>query len=270
MSQFSQTFINNVSFKNIFGKVHTATSNEWYDEHLTCSHKMSPALIMSQSIPDTPPTDYTTATTYNMIIHTGTFEAAVGPEGGRFYLVKDQADSTGRTWCVVHSGSWKASFNSTGSDRDLIYTNIVAPWHATCSFASSSAYLPTVYACTGSGNPPGSITEISASNVLNWVFYPEAGILKFENPTVEMEFTDFVNFEDNIYSSQVTNYTDNGYSILSDTRTTTNHIMTLGGTWLSGSTELPLSYLTGLSTGSCVAIDCWIYTGGYVNAVSQF
>ena len=267
-----------IAFKQAMGRVHTSSGREWSSESLTCSFKMAPLRIMSSSVPPTPPTTYTGATANRMIIHTGTFQAAVGPQGGRIYCVYDAADTTGKTWVAVHSGTIATlaaqarPFNSTGSDKDFILTDFIAPWHVTGSANAYDSYQVRVYACTGSGNPPQSISEVSASNVLGWVFYYDAGVLKFTNPTLTFPFTSFVTFENNLDS--LSDYTNWGFDIITDTRTTTEHTVVMAGTWLSGSVKHKLYDMVTnarsvCTTGSCFAIDTYRYTGGYCDHLSQ-
>jgi hypothetical protein len=267
----------NMSFKrSMFGKVHKNELTEWNNEFLTCSMKVSAVRVMSQSIPATPPATVATAIANSIIIHTGSYQAAVTPEGGRIYCIMDSADSSGKTWVAVHSGtvatlaSQARPFSSTGSDKNFILTDFIAPWHVTGSDTGYNAYQIKVFACTGSGNPPASVTEVSASSKLGWVFYYDAGVLKFTNPTLTFPFTGFVNFEDNVDS--LSSYTDDGWSILLQTKTTTEHNIVLGGAWISGSGagevqhklwDMAANARWVATTGSCFAVDTYRYVGAY-------
>lgn len=268
--------------KSLFGKVNS-TANEWNSEYLTSSFRTSQFKIMSGAIPATPPTTVGQATAYEMMIQTGsTVRTDAPPDGcGRVYCLKDANDTTGRTWVTVTTGAFNAVssrgtlFNSTGSDKDFILADWVAPWHVTGSSTTYASYQPRVYACwrtsgTNGGSVdsgPDTITEISASNKLGWVFYPEAGVLKFTNPTMTFSFENFNTFEENVESLSA--YTDAGWSILSQTKTTTEHVIILGAGWASGSlaspTWRPLSDIitahTGATTASCIAVEGYRYIG---------
>lgn len=263
------------SFKKLFGKVHTSTESEWYGEYLTCSHKVSPRMLMTSSLPGTPPTLVGQATAYAMLIQTGSNSAADLPAagGGRVYCVKDAADTTGRTWVTVLTGainylsSQNRYFNSTGSDKDFVINDWVAPWHVTGSALNAAAYQPRVYAITQVGDPPASIIEISASNFVSWMFYPEAGVLKFADPHYTFSFSGFNTFEENLAS--LSSYTDSGYTVESETKTTTDHTIVLAGAWTSGSTSVHVADIvsanTGALTSSCFAVEGYRYRGGYGN-----
>ena len=268
--------------KSLFGKVHS-TANEWASEHLTSSFKTVQYNIMSGCLPSTPPALVGTAAACNMLIQTGSTVAADAPElgCGRIYCLMDANDTSGKTWVTVltgamhHISSEGRSFNSTGSDTDFILADWVAPWHVTGSIAETSLYQPKVYAVwTTDGSTGGSIasgpdtiTEISASSKLGWVFYPEAGVLKFTNTLMTFSFENFNTFEENVESLSA--YTDAGWSILSQTKTTTEHVIVLGAGWASGSlaspTVMPLSEIitahTGATTASCIAVEGYRYIG---------
>lgn len=274
----------NHAFKKSLGKVHS-TINEWASEYLTSSFRTNQYKIMSGVLPGNPGelTSVAVATAYGVMIHTGSTVVADLPAGGggRVYCLMDENDSTGRTWVTVTTGAFDAVssrgtlFNSTGSDKDFILADWIAPWHVTGSSTTYSSYQPRVYAVwTTAGSTGGSlasgpdtITEISASSILGWVFYPEAGVLKFTNPTMTFSFENFITFEENL--ATLSNYTDNGWTVLSQTKTTTEHIVVLGAGWASGSlaspTWRPLSDIitahTGATSASCIAIEGYRYTG---------
>lgn len=271
--------------KAIFGKVAAGDNTAWSSENLTCSFKTSPLRIMSASLPGTPPTMVGQALAYNMLIQTGSTVAADLPAtgGGRIYCVRDANDTSGTTWVTVLTSSIHylqsqgRNFNSTGSDKDFVLTDWVAPWHVTGSSTGATSYQPKVYACwrsTGANggsitSGPDTITEISASNKLSWIFYPDAGVLKFNNVTQDFTFTNFTTFEENV--AALSDYTDAGWRILSQTKTTTEHTITLGGGWASGSLASPtwrafsdlVTANTGAITSSCIAIEGYRYTGPY-------
>lgn len=271
------------SFKKIMGKVHTKTTNEWSSEHLTSSFRYAAVKIISKSLPSTPPATVAAATTFGMLIQTGsTVVSDLPPDGGgRVYCVKDAADSSGTTWVTVLTGaiaylsSQGRHFNSTGSDKDFIIADWVAPWHTAGSSTTTTAYEPKVYAvwktAGSSGGSiaagPDTITEISSSNKAAWIFNYDAGVLKFVNPTLAFTFTNFLTFEENV--AALSSYTDAGWKILSQTKTTTEHVITIGGGWASGSlvspTWKPLSDIitanTGALTSSCFAVSGYRYIG---------
>jgi hypothetical protein len=271
--------------KAVTGRVHSQESGNWGSEYLTCSFKASPLRLMSASLPGTPPTITGQATTYGMLIQTGSTVVSDMPlqGGGRVYCVKDANDASGNTWVTVLTSSIHylqaqgRSFNSTGSDKDFVLTDWIAPWHVTGSALMARAYQPKVFACwrtsgsqaTSIAGGPDTITEISASNKLGWIFYPDAGVLKFHNGTQDFTFTNFTTYEENVAS--LSDYTDAGWHILSQTKTTTEHTITLGGAWASGSLASPtwraftdiVTACTGAITSSCVAVEGYRYIGAY-------
>jgi hypothetical protein len=262
------------TFKKVtFGKAHSSTATEWYSENLTSSFKISAQKIMSGVLPGTPPTTVGQATAYSMRIQTGSTVAADLPldGGGRVYCMLDSADTTGKTWVTVLTGAFNVvssrgtQFCSTGSDKDFILTDWIAPWHVT---GSGTAYQARVYACSGLGSVaagPATISEISSSNRLAWTFDYEAGVVHFTNPVLTFSFQNFNTYEENI--AALASYTTDtaGWSVLSQTKTTTEHIIVIGAGWLSGSTVHPLSEIitahTGATTASCIAVEGYRYVG---------
>jgi hypothetical protein len=210
-----------------------------------------------------------------MSIHTGSTLVADNPgPGGRIYCMMDSADTTGKTWVTVLTGAFSTisargtRFCSTGSDKNFVLTDWIAPWHVTSSSptATGAAYQIRVYACYGIGSVaagPATISEISSSNKLAWTFDYDGGVVKFSNPTLTFSFNNFEEYQDNLDS--LSSYTDNGWSILSQDRSTTEHTVVIGGGWLSGSTVRPLSDIisahTGSTTGSCVCVEGYRYIG---------
>jgi hypothetical protein len=255
--------------KVVFGKVHSSDGTEWYSENLTSSFKISALKIMSGAIPQTAPITVAVANTSLMRICTGSTLTADNPAGGRCYCMMDSADATGRTWVTVLTGAFDVvssrgtRFCSTGSDKDFILTDWLAPWHVT---SSGTGYQARVYACWGLGSVatgPATISEISSSNKLAWTFDYEGGTVRFVNPTLTFSFENFNDYEDNVNS--LSSYTDNGWSVLSQTKTTTEHTIVIGAGWLSGSTVRPFSDIitghTGSTTGSCVCVEGYRYIG---------
>jgi hypothetical protein len=261
--------------KAIFGKVNSSTSTEWYSENLTSSFKTTALRVISQSLPSTPPSTVLLAAVNSMSIQTGSNLVDDTPPGGggRVYCLLDSADPTGKTWVTVLTGAFNVvssrgtQFCSTGSDKDFILTDWVAPWHVT---ESSTNYQARVYACWGGGGVaagPQTVTEISSSNRLAWTFDYDGGVVHFTNPTLTFSFQNFEEYQDNLDS--LSSYTDSGWLVLSQTKTTTEHIVVLGGAWASGSlaspTWRPLSDIitahTGATTASCIAVEGYRYTG---------
>lgn len=277
LDQFS--FDIEVANKYKEGRVLTNGSAHWSNESITCSFKQGSLRIMSGVLPGAPPTTVGQATAYSMLIQTGSTVVADLPPagGGRVYCVKDANDATGCTWVTVLTSSIHylqaqgRSFNSTGSDKDFILTDWIAPWHVTGSALQSIVYQPKVYACWGVGsvaNGPATITEISASNKLGWTFYPDAGVLKFNNPTATFTFTGGqMSWEQNL--AALSAYTNAGYKVLSRTQTTTEDVIVLGGAWASGSLASPtwrpfqdiITANTGAITSSCVAVEGYRFRG---------
>jgi len=256
--------------KVVFGKAHSSTATEWYSENLTSSFKTTALRVISQSLPSTPPVLVTFAAANSMSIQTGSNLVADTPPagGGRVYCLLDSADTTGKTWVTVTTGAFDivssrgTQFCSTGSDKNFILTDWIAPWHVT----ESSGYEARVYACFGVGgiaDGPATISQISSSNMLASTFDYDGGVVHFTNPVLTFSFQNFEHFQDNLDS--LSSYTDAGWSVLSEAKTTTSHTVVIGAGWLSGSTVRPLSDIitahTGATTASCIAVEGWRYIG---------
>jgi len=284
-SSFYEIEGGDLALKKAFGKAHTSTDLELYAENMSSSMRVPSVKVISGTFPGNVAdlTSVAVATANGIMIQTGSTVVADLPAGGggRVYCMMDSADTSGKTWVTVLTGAFNVvssrgtQFCSTGSDRDFILTDWIAPWHTTGASGDLSDYQPKVYAVwkspgsTGGSvtNGPDTITEISASNKLAWVFNPEAGVLRFANPTLTFSFQNFITFEENL--ATLTDYTDNGWNILSQTKTTTEHVVVLGGGWASGSlaspTWRPLSDIitahTGATTSSCIAVAGYRHIG---------
>jgi len=264
------------------GRVDVNSGAKWDNDTITCSFKQSSLRIMSGVLPGTPPTTVAQATAYALVIQTGSVGVADAPPqgSGGVYCIKDSADATGTTWVTVLTSSIQylqaqgRHFCSTGSDKNFILADWLAPWHVTASAGTTVNYQPRVYAVWKSAGSSlavdaDTITEISAANKVGWTFYPDAGVLKINNPTQTFTFTGGQKTWEENLATLATNYTSAGYQVLSRTQTTTEDSITLGGAWASGSLATPtwrpltdiITAATGALTSSCFRVDGYRFIG---------